>query len=165
MKRAKYLTVLFAGTLVYIIMSLSFGQNSLKCYSQMEEQKRIVSKQKAEIQNINTELQLELYALKNDKAVIAAYARKMDYVIDDEKLIKITGLKPYQNQIYDTGKVIRHQEPEYVSEKLCKCCGIVAAFVVLLIMLIFDVKKGNVSFTRDKKEFVAGIPVYNVPQV
>ena len=165
MKRAKYLTVLFAGTLVYIIMSLSFGQNSLKCYSQMEEQKRIVSKQKAEIQNINTELQLELYALKNDKAVIAAYARKMDYVIDDEKLIKITGLKPYQNQIYDTGKVIRHQEPEYVSEKLCKCCGIVAAFVVLLIMLIFDFKKGEFHILKKKNNLVAGIPVYNLPQI
>ena len=131
MKRAKYLTVVFVGTLVYVIMSLGFGQNSLRCYSKMEEQKRIVSKQKAEIQSINTELSLELTALKNDKAVIAAYARKMDYV----------------------------------SEKLCKMCGICAAMFVFLIMLIFDFKKGNVSFTRDKKEFVAGIPVYNVPQV
>ena len=165
MKRAKYLTVVFVGTLVYVILSLSFGQNSLKCYSQMEEQKRIVSKQKAEIQSINTELSLELTALKNDKAVIAAYARKMDYVSDGEQLVKITGLKPYQNALYDTGNVVRHVEPEYVSEKLCKMCGICAAMFVLLIMLIFDFKKGNVSFTRDKKEFVAGIPVYNVPQV
>jgi cell division protein FtsB len=165
MKRAKYLTVVFVGTLVYVILSLSFGQNSLKCYSQMEEQKRIVSKQKAEIQSINSELNLELSALKNDKAVIAAYARKMDYVSDGEQLVKITGLKPYQNALYDTGTVVRHVEPEYVSEKLCKMCGLCAAMFVLLIMLIFDFKKGNVSFTRDKKEFVAGIPVYNVPQV
>ncbi len=165
MKRAKYLTVLFVGTLVYVIMSLGFGQNSLKCYSQMEEQKRIVSKQKAEIQSINTELSLELTALKNDKAVIAAYARKMDYVSDGEQLVKITGLKPYQNALYDTGTVVRHEEPDYVSEKLCKMCGLCAAMFVLLIMLIFDFKKGKLSFTRQKKEFVAGIPVYNVPQV
>ena len=137
MKRAKYLTVLFVGTLVYVIMSLSFGQNSLRCYSKMEEQKRIVSKQKAEIQSINTELSLELSALKNDKAVIAAYARKMDYVSDGEQLVKITGLKPYQNALYDTGTVVRHEEPEYVSEKLCKMCGLCAALLVLLLMLIF----------------------------
>ena len=165
MKRAKYLTVLFVGTLVYVLLSLTLGQNSFKCYSKMEEQKRIVSKQKAEIQSINTELSLELAALKNDKAVIAAYARKMDYVIDDEKLIKITGLKPYQNQIYDTGKVIRHQEPEYVSEKLCKLCAFVAALAVLLIMLIIDFKKGEISFSKNKKVPVAGIPVYNLPQI
>ena len=165
MKRAKYLTVLFVGTLVYVVMSLCFGQNSLKCYSQMEEQKRIVSKQKAEIQSINTELTLELSALKNDKAVIAAYARKMDYVQDGEQLVKITGLKPYQNALYDTGTLIRHVEPEYVSEKLCKMCGLCAAMLVLILMLIFDFKKGTLSFTRNKKEFVAGIPVYNVPQI
>jgi len=165
MKRAKYLTVLFVGTLVYVVMSLCFGQNSLKCYSQMEEQKRIVSKQKAEIQNINAELNLELSALKNDKAVIAAYARKMDYVSDDEQLVKITGLKPYQNALYDTGSLLRHIEPEYISEKLCKMCAICAAMLVLLLMLIFDFKKGSLSFTRNKKEYVAGIPVYNLPQV
>ena len=163
MKRAKYLTVLFAGTLVYVVMSLCFGQNSLKCYSQMEEQKRIVSKQKAEIQNINTELTLELNALKNDKAVIAAYARKMDYVTDDEKLVKITGLKPYQNTLYDTGSVIRHVEPEYVSEKLCKLSGIVAALAVLLILLITDIKKGEIVLSKNKRVPVTGIPVYNVP--
>ncbi len=165
MKRAKYLTVLFVGTLVYVIMSLSFGQNSLRCYSKMEEQKRIVSKQKAEIQSINTELSLELSALKNDKAVIAAYARKMDYVSDGEQLVKITGLKPYQNALYDTGTVIRHEEPDYVSEKLCKMCGLCAALLVLLLMLIFDFKKGYLTFSRQKKEFVTGIPVYNLPQV
>ena len=165
MKRAKYLTVLFAGTFVYVLMSLCFGQNSIKCYSQLEEQKRIVSKQKAEIQSINTELTLELSALKNDKAVIAAYARKMDYVSDGEQLVKITGLKPYQNALYDTGSVLRHVEPEYVSEKLCKMCGLCAAMLVLLLLLIFDFKKGELSFTRKKKEFVAGIPIYNVPQI
>ena len=165
MKRAKYLTVLFVGTLVYVVMSLCFGPNSFKCYSQMEEQKRVVSKQKAEIQSINTELTLELSALKNDKAVIAAYARKMDYVQDGEQLVKITGLKPYQNTLYDTGSVIRHVEPSYVSEKLCKMCALCAAMLVLLLMIIYDFKKGNLSFTKQKKEFVAGIPVYNVPQL
>ncbi len=165
MKRAKYLTVLFVGTLVYVVMSLCFGPNSLKCYSQMEEQKRIVSKQKAEIQSINTELTLELSALKNDKAVIAAYARKMDYVSDGEQLVKITGLKPYQNALYDTGTLVRHVEPEFVSEKLCKMSALCAAMLVLLLMLIFDFRKGELSFKRQKKEFVAGIPVYNVPQI
>ena len=125
MKRAKYLLVLFVTTFVYVALSLTVGQNSMRCYRQMEDQKRIVSKQKADIQNLNTELILELTALKNDRAVIAAYARKLDYVAEGEKLVKITGLKPANNTVYETGSVIRHVEPQYVSEKLCKAAGIV----------------------------------------
>ena len=90
MKRAKYLFIIFFGTLIYVLLSLTVGQNSLYSYTQMEEQKRIVSKKTNEIQNINSELEQELTALKNDKAVIAAYAHKLDYVSDDEKLVKIT---------------------------------------------------------------------------
>ena len=74
------------------------------------------------------ELSLELAALQNDKAVIAAYARKLDYVSNDEKLVKITGLKPAQTTLYDTGTVLRHTEPEYLSEDVCK---IVSIFIFL----------------------------------
>ena len=74
MKRVKYLSVLFVGTLVYVLLSVTVGQNSFKSYKKMEEQKRIVSKQKADIQNINTELSLELTALKSDKAVDGSYS-------------------------------------------------------------------------------------------
>ena len=165
MNRAKYLLVVFVGTFVYIGLSLGFGQNSVKCYRQMEEQKRIVSKQKAEIQNINSELSLELTALKSDKAVIAAYARKLDYVADGEKLVKITGLKPYQTALYDTGTVVKHEEPEYISEKVCKMCGLIAALGVLILLLIVDFKNGNISLTKEKKVIVTGVPVYDLPQI
>ena len=98
MNRAKYLSAVFLGTFVYVLLSITFGQNSLRCYSQLEEQKRLISRQTTDIQNINSELSLELTALQSDRAVIAAYARKLDYVSDGEKLVKITGLKPYQTR-------------------------------------------------------------------
>lgn len=165
MNRIKYLSVIFIGTFVYVALSLSLGQNSIKCYKMMEEQKRIVSKQKSDIQNINSELQLELTALENDNAVIAAYARKLDYVADGEKLVKITGLKHAQTTLYDTGSVIRHEEPEYISEKFCKMTALVIAGLWLIICLLYDITKGNICFKKEKKSIVAGIPVYDLPQV
>lgn len=165
MKRAKYLFVLFIGTLVYVSMSLFFGQNSISSYKKLEEQKRIVSKQKMEIQNINNELKMECSALADDPARIAAYARKLDYVRDNEKLIKVTGLKPYQNVIYDTGTVVYHVEPEYLSEFYCKICGLVAALCTLIVFLVYDLKNGNIKFKKEDKKIVTGIPVYDLPQV
>lgn len=163
MNRIKYLLTVFVGTLVYVVLSMSVGQNSIRCFNQMEDQKRIISKQAADIQNINSELKLELTALQNDKAVIAAYARKLDYVSDDEKLVKITGLKPYQTTIYDTGTVLRHTEPVYLSEKICKMLGFFFFALTAVVMILFDLSAGN--FKSDKKRVVTGIPIYDVPQI
>ena len=72
----------------------------------------------------------------------------------------------YGPELYlDTGTVVRHTDPEFVSEKLCKACGIVAALFVLIIMLIIDFKKGNLSFSKEKNIPVTGIPVYDIPQI
>lgn len=163
MRRAKYLLVVFIGTLVYVFLSLTVGQNSITCYRQLEDQKRIVSKQKTEIQNINSELILELTALKSDKAVIAAYARKLDYVGDGEKLIKINGLKPSESTLYETGSVVRHKEPDYVSERLCKIAAICSAILVFVLLLLSDSKK--TKFTRSRNNVINGIPVYEVCQI
>lgn len=163
MNRIKYLLTVFIGTLVYVVLSMSVGQNSIRSFNQMEDQKRIISKQAADIQNINSELKLELTALQNDKAVIAAYARKLDYVSDDERLVKITGLKPYQTAIYDTGTVIRHTEPVYLSEKICKMLAFFFFALSAIIMILFDLSAGN--FKNDKKRVVTGIPVYDLPQI
>lgn len=164
MKRAKYIFIVFFGTLIYVLLSLTLGQNSLRCYNYMEQQKRYLSKQTNSIQNINSELDLELTALQNDKAVIAAYARKLDYVSNDEKLVKITGLKPAQTTLYDTGTVLRHAEPSYLEEKYCKMIAIFFSFMITVIMFLYDINNGAFS-SKNKNPLVAGIPVYDLPQI
>ena len=165
MNRAKYLSVIFIGTLVYVLLSATIGQNSLKCFNKMEEQKRIVSKRTTDIQNINNELQLELTSLKNDKDVIAAYARKLDYVSDGEKLVKITGLKPAQTTLYDTGSVLRHEDPDFISERFCKMVAVFLSVLWFIILFLYDINKGNISFKHEKKPMVTGVPIYDLPQI
>ncbi|MCQ2575482.1 MAG: septum formation initiator family protein [Treponema sp.] len=165
MNRAKYLLVIFLGTLVYVSLSMTVGQNGIKCYKQMEEQKRIVYKQKTEIQKINNELEMERSALASDSAMIAAYARKLDYVRDGEKLVKINGLKPAQTTLYDTGTVFFHSDVEFVSEKFCKISALIISLLTFVIMFILDVRNGNISFRKEKNKMIAGIPVYDLPQV
>ena len=165
MNRAKYLSAIFIGTFVYVLLSMSFGQNSVHCFKQMEEQKRIISRQTSDIQNINSELTLELAALKNDRAVIASYAHKLDYVSDGEKLVKITGLKPAQTTLYDTGTLLRHEEPEFIPEKICKIVGFGFALLFMLVFFLYDISAGNIVLGKNKKPIVTGIPVYDLPQI
>ena len=165
MNRAKYLAAVLFGTFVYVLLSMSFGQNSIHCFNQMEEQKRIISRQTTDIQNINSELSLELAALKNDRAVIASYAHKLDYVSDGEKLVKITGLKPAQTTLYDTGTVLRHEEPDFIPEKICKMVGLAFALLFTIIFFLYDISSGNIVIGKNKKPIVTGIPVYDLPQI
>ena len=165
MNRAKYLAAVFFGTFVYVLLSMTFGQNSLHCYNKMEEQKRLISRQTTEIQNINSELSLELTALQNDRAVIASYAHKLDYVSDGEKLVKITGLRPAQTTLYDTGTVLRHEEPDFLPERICKIAGLGFALLLLLVFFLYDVSKRNIVLGRNKKPIITGIPVYDLPQL
>ncbi|MBQ8679549.1 MAG: septum formation initiator family protein [Treponema sp.] len=165
MKRAKYLFTIISATLAYVLLSVTVGQNSIKCFNQMEEQRRIISKRTDDIQNINSELQLELTALQFDKAVIAAYARRLDYVSDDEKLVKITGLKPAQTALYDTGTVLRHEEPEFLPEKYCKMIGLFFGFLTFMVLFLYDLNSGNIVFDKNKKPIVTGVPVYDLPQI
>ena len=165
MNRAKYLAAIFLGTFVYVLLSMTFGQNSLHCYNKMEEQKRLISRQTSDIQNINSELSLELAALQNDRAVIASYAHKLDYVSEGEKLVKITGLRPAQTTLYDTGTVLRHEEPDFISEKVCKIAGFGFALLCALAFFLCDISCGNIVIGRNKKPIVTGIPVYDLPHV
>lgn len=165
MKRAKYLLTLFLGTFCYVMLSVTVGQNSIRSISQMEEQKRLVSRRTTEIQNINSELTLELNALQNDKAVIASYAHKLDYVRDDEKLVKINGLKPAQTALYDTGKVLRHEEPEFLGEKSCKIISVFLAALCFIIFVLYDLSRGNFILNKKDRSIVTGIPLYDIPQI
>lgn len=165
MNRAKYLLVFLSGIILYIGLSLFLGENSFKNLSSLVEQKKAIVKHKVDLEDIRTELSLEVAALNNDKAIIASYARKLDYVADGEKLIKINGLRPYQRTLYDTGSVVRYIPDEFLSEKIIKISSVVFSFIVFLILFLWDIKNQNITFGKKEETFVTGIPLYEVPQI
>lgn len=165
MKRAKYLFIFFIGTLTYVLLSMTIGQNSISCFKQLTEQKRILSTHEAKLENINGELTLEVNALKFDKEVIAAYARKLDYVSDGEKLVKINGLQRSEPPLFNTGTVLKHMEPSYLSEDYCKMFAIIISLLTFIVLFLYDIGKGNISFEKKEKTYVTGIPVYDFQQI
>lgn len=166
MKNVKYLVAVLIGVIVYVAMSSTCGRNGIWAASQLLEQKRAISANTQYIENINEELKLEKTAIQNDKDVIAAYARKLGYVSDGEKLVKIKGLGTLADISYETGTVIKAKEVKYVEEKVCKIVGVAAGVLCLILALFNDISKGNIHFhKRQHYEVVAGIPVYDVKQV
>ncbi len=166
MKTAKYLPSLLVGTLVYVLLSFFWGQNGVWAQRQLEAQKKVISIRTQQIQNINDELNLEKTAIRDDEDVIAAYARKLDYVFDNEKLIKIKGLGVAEPLMYETGKVLKSTPVAYVGEWFCKGAGLLVGLLFAFVILLFDFSYGIKSFSRKKHfETIEGIPVYDVAQI
>ena len=166
MIKTKILFATFIGTFFYTLISLIAGRNGQICYSHLKDEKIRISLQTSQIESINKELNFTLTALKNDKDLIRCYAHKLHYVQDNEKIVKIRGLKPFQNNLYDPGTVLRHTEEKYIPENILKAIGIIFFLLSFMIFILIDILKGNSSFKiKKEKTVIQGIPVYEMPQI
>lgn len=156
MIRVKVLVSICIGTLLYVLMSIIGGQNGIWAMKQLEEQKQAISIHTAEIEQTNDMLNLEYNALKKDMDVIASYAKRLGYVAEGEKLIKISGLAPYFEPIFDYGFVLKSKPVVYIPEWICKSCGFVFFILCFTLMLLKDV--ANRPYTKENEDkYVAGI--------
>lgn len=165
MIRTKVLVSIFIGTFVYVLVSFVAGNNGILGYNKLLEQKKEIARQTEIIQNINNDLTLEYNALLRDKDVIAAYARKLDYVGNGEKLVKVNGLKPHQTTLYDTGSVLRKKSFPYISERLCKISGFTFFLLTFTMLILIEINNGTITLGRRKSSVIQGIPVYDLQQI
>ena len=164
MTRCRFLVATCAGTFFYVLVALLCGRDGLWAYSQLQEQKRALSAHTAGIEKTYEELSLEKVALQNDADVIAAYARKLGYVSEGEKLVKISGLPSRETQILDPGAVILHEEVRYVPEWFCKAVGLVIFTLLYMVLLLYDLSRGLIQMPAKKAHMnvVRGVPVYDM---
>ena len=160
----RLLAAALAGTAVYVLVSFTCGTDGIWANGQLREQKRILSARTDEIQKINDSLFLEYTALEKDPDVIAGFARKMGYVRDGEKVVKINGLIPMDEYHFETGTPIKSIEPYSLPEWFCKMSGLLMFFVAYLYLFVKE-RREKEQVGRKAKVKIKGIPVYDLPQV
>lgn len=153
-----------AGTAIYVLVSFTCGRDGIWADGQLREQKRILSARADEIQKINDSLSLEYTALEKDPDVIAGFARKMGYVRDGEKVVKINGLINIDEYHFETGTPIKSIEPYSLPEWFCKVSGLLMFFVTYLYLMLKDFRVKDAAVKKNKVK-IKGIPVYDLPQV
>ncbi|MBR1402727.1 MAG: septum formation initiator family protein [Treponema sp.] len=163
-KMFRLLVAALAGTAIYVLVSFTCGRDGIWADGQLREQKRILSARADEIQKINDSLTLEYKALDKDPDVIAGFARKMGYVRDGEKLVKINGLIAIDEYHFETGTPIKSIEPYSLPEWFCKVSGLLMFFVTYLYLMVRDFRPKDAAVKKNKVK-IKGIPVYDLPQV
>jgi cell division protein FtsB len=142
MLKIKVLVAACLGTAVYVFVSLFGGQDGVWATRQLAEQRNQINARTNDIITTNNELSIEYTALKQDSDIIAAYARNLGYVSDTEKLVKISGLSPRGQVMYDPGVVLKRDELVFFPEWVCKLSGIVVgALAFVFFVLLTDSPK------------------------
>ena len=139
MNRCRLLYAAFFGVIFYVLVSMLCGSDGIWARNQMLDQKRQLSAHTAEIEKINEDLTMEKIALLNDMDVVAGYARKLGYIYEGEKLVKITGLPEREARIYDAGLVLKHKKVQSMPEWFCKSVGPLVAGVIGKTKFIYDI--------------------------
>lgn len=152
----KFLISLVVGSFVYTAVSMTFGSCGSYALSQLESQRSRIAVCTNEIENINNELNLEKAGLLFDDDVIAAYARRLGYISDGDVIVKINGLPPYQQKLWDTGNVTIHTPPKFVSEEVCKVLGLVFFALTFIAVSLFGALKNNGEKKEVQKEATNG---------
>jgi cell division protein FtsB len=141
MTQNKVLLSALMGTLMYVLVSAFFGPDGLWAASQLEEQKQVISANFQKIKQINENLSTELNSLIVDPEVIASYAKKLGYIEENEKIIRLRGLNPPMDYIPETGTPVLIKEVEYVPEWVCKTSGIVMFLFSLLLVSMHSLRE------------------------
>lgn len=159
MVKAKILISVSVGTLVYVLISFFGGQNGIWAMKQLEEQRQNIYINKSEIERINEELTLEYTALRSDMEVVAAYARRLGFVAEGEKLVKISGLPTYYTTMYDTGSIMRKAPIKFIPDWIAKITGCVVFGLMFILLALRDLSKGIPITQRGKPSYEAGVSV------
>ena len=164
MTRCRFLVASCVGTFFYVLIAVFCGRDGLWAYSQLMDEKRSLSTHTASIEKTYEELLLEKAALQSDMDVIASYARKLGFVSEGEKLVKITGLPLREKQILDPGMVVFHNEVKYIPEWFCKVLGLIIFALVYLVLLLSDFNRGLIELPNRKAHVnvIRGVPVYDM---
>lgn len=133
---------------MYVLMTMFFGINGFNAYEQLNNEHHKVAARNAELQKQNDELNIRKNSLAIDDDVIRAYARKIGYVSDNEKLIKVNGLANISDKVLKVEKPYFRLPISFVSEWICKLCGFLFFLLFETLFVLKKVSRKSFNFRK-----------------
>ena len=141
MKVVKYLFALWAGVLVYVLLSVVFGSTGFSAYRQLQEEEVKQAANIRELRQINNDLEITMNSLLYDRDTLGVYARELGYASRQERFIRIVGLGGTQRNRISAGEVIIAASPQYISDKILRIIAFCAGMTIFICFLTFDLMK------------------------
>jgi len=139
MKVFKYLVAFWTAVAVYSIFTFFYGQGGLSAYNQLLSEKEQQMANIKDLWVLNEELEKTKNNLLYDYDTLLVYAHQMGYGYEDEKFVRITGLKNNKNVPAVAGNIYKPKSPDFIPDKNIKIAALCAGLLVFAFMLMLEI--------------------------
>ena len=141
MRLTKYLFALWAGVLIYALLTVFMGAKGVSAYKQLEEEQEKQMENIEALELINQGLDDTRNSLLYDEDTLAVYAREQGYASPQERFARIVGLGINQNNLTNQGNVIAAAEPQYIPNQILRIISFCVGITIFFCAAMFDFLK------------------------
>ena len=134
----KYLLALWTAVAVYTLLSFFNGPRGVAAYNYLLSERELQWANIRELGIINEELEKTKNNLLYDYDTLLVHAHRMGYGYENERFIRIVGLKNENNASFITGKVYVAQNPDFISDKNIKIAALCAGLLVFAFIFMLE---------------------------
>ena len=139
MRIFKYLLGVWAAVAVYTLLSFLAGPRSIAAYNYLLSEKEQQWANIKELGLINDELEKTKNNLLYDHDTLLVHARQMGYGYEDERFIRIVGLRNIKKPPLNAGKVYTAQNPEVIPDKYIKITALCTGLLIFIFLFMLEI--------------------------
>lgn len=124
----------FFGTLVYCLISITFGPSGHFAMKRLESERDRVTANLEKLQAVNAELDDTFRNLSSNPDTIAVYAHELGFIREDERLIKLEDFSGGIKRDFSPGTAVKAKESDTMPEWLCKAIALLGALAAFLVI-------------------------------
>lgn len=132
----KIVTPLFTFVMVYSFLSIFLGPKGFFALQQLKQQRDTLVHHVQMLSETGEHLNIKIANLASDPDTIAVHAHELGYVHQGEGLIKLLHFSGLGEQRDNAGEVYAIQQPQSLSDTLCKSIAVFIAAIVLVFEIV-----------------------------
>jgi cell division protein FtsB len=138
MKVCKYLYGIWTAVVIYSLFSFASGPKGLSAYNQLSTERELQFANIGELQYYNEELEKVKNSLLHDPETLLVFARQLGYSSEDERFVRIVGLRGDQNLPTMAGNVYFAKEPDFIPDKTIKLTAFIAGLLFFAFFFVME---------------------------
>ena len=141
MKKLRFLIPLLISIMVYVGINFIWGQNGIWALKQITQQKLELNNTIEKLESLNKELEMLRIEFSVDKEAIASYAKKIGFVAEGEKIVKISGIAKDLEPVLDCGSLYHITPIDFLPEWAIKVLSLVSFIITYAFIFLRQLSK------------------------